>query len=99
MNNKIPPIFFDAIDLNNREKIVLDVLLGLQMAQNVSQIARRVKLPRMTTSDILNRLGERKIALRIQSFDKKRAVWMLNRKINQLGVKMVRLGGRSALKS
>jgi ribonuclease Y len=49
--------FINNLGLSSNEKAVLEALLGLKMARNVSVIARTAKVPRMTAYDILKKFG------------------------------------------
>ena len=72
--------FINNLGLSSNEKAVLEALLGLKMARNVSVIARTAKVPRMTAYDILKKFEQRKIVKKVASG--KRNLWMYNRSIS-----------------
>lgn len=61
---KINQKIVDALGLSENERAVFDALLKHQMSTNVSRIASRAQLPRMTVFDILKRLEKRSLVVK-----------------------------------
>lgn len=76
------PVLINSLGFSSNEKAVFEALISLNMAQNVSRIARTAKLPRTTTLYILHKFKERKLVTRVTL--KKRAKWMYNRQTNHV---------------
>lgn len=75
------PLLIQMLGLNEKEKSVFDAVINLKVALPVTGIARRAKLPRMTTHDILLKFEKRGIITRIPEMGRDKNYWIFNKKI------------------
>ena len=79
LNNR--KVLHRDIDFSEKENAVIDALNRLQMARNVSRIAKEAGIARTTTAFILKKLEKREMAVRIAHKTKmgQRYVWRSKR--------------------
>ena len=76
------PVLINTFGFSLKEQAIFDALISFKMSRNVSEIARKAKIPRTTTLYILHKLKDRKLVTRVTT--KKRAKWMYNRATNHI---------------